>query len=228
MWSSMKAWYIRHRRRLQWVYVSGMVFALLMGVCAWRLDRRIAQATADRISKSCDDLPQMPVGLVLLTSREGSYGINLFYKARLRAAVELYQSGKVRGLLLSGDNSRMDYNEPQDMKDDLIKAGVPAEHITLDYAGFRTLDSIIRARKVFGQHRLIVVSQAFHCERALYLADHYGIEAYGLAADDVTYGGNVVRWREVLARTVAFLDVNVLGTGPRFLGPKEAVALKPE
>ena len=128
-------------------------------------------------------------------------------------------AGKVDGILVSGDNGREDYNEPAQMKEDLVALGVPADYITADYAGFRTLDSIYRAEEVFGLHAYTVVSQPFHLERALYLAGQRGQDVIGYAAyGPAGYWGRRVRAREVLARALAVLDVEVLGREPRFLG----------
>jgi SanA protein len=137
----------------------------------------------------------------------------------MRAAAELYRSSKVDGILVSGDNGSEEYNEPEQMKADLVALGVPAEHITADYAGFRTLDSIYRAGDVFGLRSYIVVTQAFHLPRALYLADQKGHDAVGYVAyGPGGYWGQRVRAREILARAQAVLDVEILRRGPRFLG----------
>lgn len=153
---------------------------------------------------------------------------NAFYANRIAAAVELWQAGAVRGILVSGDNGRDGYDEPTAMRDDLIAAGVPAEFVTCDFAGFRTLDSLARAREVFGLERVVVVSQAVHLPRALYLARSVGLEAWGFAAEAVGgRGGRRLARREWAARVLAFLDVEVLGRGPRFLGPREEIALRP-
>jgi len=133
----------------------------------------------------------------------------------------------VRAVLVSGDNATPHYNEPWTMRRDLIAHGVPAAYVTLDYAGFRTLDSVLRAQAVFGQDRLVLVSQRFHAARALLIARHAGIEATAFAAADPPGGRYLrVRLREVFARAVAVLDL-LTGRGPRFLGDSEAVPLRP-
>jgi SanA protein len=139
----------------------------------------------------------------------------------MAAAAELYRAGKVRHLLLSGDNRTADYDEPTTMRDALVKLGVPERAMTLDYAGFRTLDSFARAKAVFGVDRLTLVTDDFHCPRAVLLARHFGIDA-------VAYQSKPVRWqwskktrlREVGAQLKALLDLYVLRTKPRFLGPR--------
>ncbi|MFK7786093.1 MAG: vancomycin high temperature exclusion protein [Crocinitomicaceae bacterium] len=167
------------------------------------------------------DVPKVKVGIVPGTIRYLSSGNpNLYFSYRIDAAVKLYQSGKISHLLISGDNGRVGYNEPLDMKNALMEQGVPASAITLDYAGFDTYDSMIRAREVFGQNKYVVISQEFQNERAVYIARRFGIEAYGFNAQDVkAYGGFRTKVRETLARVKAFLEVQI-GVKPTFLGEK--------
>lgn len=192
-------------------------------------DRWVDHAADSRVKTQMDALESAPVGLVLGTSRHlVGGGDNAFYFARIKAAAALFASGKVRGLIVSGDNRTRGYNEPAMMKADLIAAGVPAQYITQDFAGFRTLDSVVRAKEVFGQERLIVVSQAFHAKRAVFIARHIGIEAQGFAAEQPAWDWQLrVRAREVLARTAVCLDLWVLNRKPHFLGKREPVGLKP-
>lgn len=170
--------------------------------------------------------PKSPVGLVLGTSPTVHGRSNLFYTARIDAAAKLYHAGRVRGLIVSGDNSKHTYNEPDAMRADLMALGVPEEHITCDYAGLRTLDSVVRAVRVFGQEQVTVISQPFHAERAVFLARRHGMRAHAFGArNPSTRYWLRFRGREVLARCLAVSDV-VLGKGPRFLGPAESVALR--
>ncbi len=174
-------------------------------------------------------LPVTDVALVLGTAKFAVGGRpNLFYMPRLEAAAELYLAGKVRGIVVSGDNATRSYNEPQRMKRDLVALGVPPKHITCDYAGLRTLDSVVRMAKVFGTARYTIVSQPFHVMRALYLADAHGHDAIGYGARDVPSSyGTKVRLRETLARAMALVDVNFLNRKPKFLGDPVTVGLKP-
>ncbi|REG90224.1 SanA/YdcF family protein [Winogradskyella sediminis] len=166
-----------------------------------------------------DTIPKNNVGLVLGASKWAPSGnINLFYKHRVDAAVALYKAGKIDYILISGDNGRKDYDEPTDFKNDLVAKGIPAEHIFLDYAGFRTLDSIVRAKKIFGQNAITIISQKFHNERAIYIAQHYDIEAIAYNAKDVYKTPP----REYLARTKARLDL-LFNIKPKFLGDKIAI-----
>ena len=140
---------IKHARRHWKLYsittlATAITFPLLC-------DRIVASAASGKCHEQLADLGARPVALLLGTAREINGNRNAFYTRRIEAAAELFKSGKVRGILASGDNGRSDYDEPSDMKADLIAAGVPARFITLDYAGFRTRDSIMRAKQVFGQ-----------------------------------------------------------------------------
>lgn len=145
----------------------------------------------------------------------------------MEAAAALFKAGKVKALIVSGDNGSHDYDEPTEMKRVLVQMGVPDAKIVCDYAGFRTLDSIVRAQEVFGQPRFIIVSQRFHNERAVYLAKALGVEAWGLNAEDVPVALSLKTFlREKLACVKAVLDVNVLNTQPRFLGEKVAVPVE--
>ncbi|WP_369997874.1 vancomycin high temperature exclusion protein [Winogradskyella sp.] len=166
-----------------------------------------------------DDLSAIPknkVGLLLGTGKYAASGnINLFYKYRIDAAVKLYKAGKIEYILVSGDNSRKDYDEPSDFKNDLIARGIPEDRIFLDYAGFRTLDSVVRAKEIFEQTSITFISQKFHNQRAIYIANHYDIKAVGFNAKDV-YNSH---FREYLARSKASLDL-VFNVQPKFLGDK--------
>lgn len=161
------------------------------------------------------------VGLLLGTSKYVKTGqINLYFKYRIDAAVELYEKGKIDFILVSGDNATIYYNEPITFKKALMARGIPEDQIFLDYAGFRTLDSVVRAKKIFGQESITIISQEFHNERAIYLADKKGIHAIGFNARDVSIrAGFKTQVREYFARTKAFLDI-LFGVEPKFLGDK--------
>lgn len=165
-------------------------------------------------------LPQTPVAVVLGTSRYTRGGSpNPFFVARMDAAAELVIDGTVSVVIVSGDNSHASYNEPAAMREALEERGVASARIVEDYAGFRTLDSVVRTARVFGQDRFIVVSQRFHVERAVFVARARSIDAVGYVARDASGLVNTsVRLREYLARVRAMLDVYLLATQPRFLG----------
>ncbi len=165
-------------------------------------------------------LPGNDVALVLGTSKFNEYGgINPHFQSRMEAAARLYRDGKVKHLLLSGSNQNRYYDEPSDMKKSLMEAGVPETAMTLDYAGLRTLDSVVRAREIFGQRKITVVTDEFHAYRALFLCQRYGIDAVAFAGPDVPFSRTVrTRFREYGARCKAVLDVYLLGTQPKYLG----------
>lgn len=191
-----------------------VVFTLF---CNWR----VTSVSNPYIYSSVDSVPQQKVGMVLGTSKLLKSGYpNLYFVYRIDAAAELFHSGKVTYLIVSGDNGSENYNEPEDMKNALVEKGVPEEKIILDYAGFRTFDSVIRAKEVFGQTSFIIISQKFHNQRAVYIARKNGIEAYGYNAKDVVkYGGLKTKAREYFARTNLFID-QFIGKQPKFLGEK--------
>src|SRR5204862_2438607 len=145
------------------------------------------------------------VALVLGTShRSVGGGPNPFFQHRIETAAELYQLGKIDHFILSGDNSTKFYNEPLEMRRALIKKGVPDSAITLDYAGLRTLDSVVRCKMIFGQHKITIITQLFHTYRALFISDYYGIDAVVLVADEPELERTFkVRIREYFARTKA-------------------------
>lgn len=201
------------------------VLVLLAIGTALGIDRMISASASSAIVDEINRVTPTPVALLLGTARTHQGRPNHFYRARIETAAALYHSGRVRGILVSGDNATRYYNEPIAMQKDLVALGVPPEFITLDYAGFRTLDSVVRAKKVFGIDRMLIVSQRFHAERAIFLARRFGIDASGLAAADPDAAGLMkVRAREVLARVVAVLDI-MTGREPKFLGTPETVRL---
>ncbi|WP_259014058.1 SanA/YdcF family protein [Emticicia fluvialis] len=182
-------------------------------------DSVIKTQAKGRLFSKVDEVPYNRVGLLLGTGkfikREG--WLNPYYTKRIAAAASLLKAGKVRYLIISGDNSRKDYNEPEMMREDLVKAGVDSTRIYLDYAGFRTFDSMVRLKKIFGQDSVTVISQLFHNERAIYIASKEGIVAYGFNAEDVIAEG--VMAREKLARVKVFVDY-LMAKEPKFLGEK--------
>jgi SanA protein len=170
--------------------------------------------------------PMHKVGLVLGTSRFLTTGApNPYFSYRIQAAKSLYFSGKIRYLLLSGDNRFFSYNEPREMRRELIRMGIPDSVIVLDFAGFRTFDSVIRGNKVFRLKKFVIVSQEFHNLRAVYIARHFGIEAIGFNAQDPPEDFTLkVRLREYLARAKMMLDLYVFHQEPYFLGSEQLPA----
>lgn len=168
-----------------------------------------------------DEIPKNKVGIVLGTSNRLKDGNpNAYYGNRIIAAVSLFEANKIDYVLVSGDNGTIYYNEPTTMKKDLVSAGIPENRIFLDYAGFRTLDSMVRAKEVFGLDSATVISQKFHNERAIYIAEKKGLKAIGFNATDVSLeSGFKVQFREYFARVKVFLDL-ALKTQPKFYGDK--------
>lgn len=167
-------------------------------------------------------IPPNETGLLLGTSKyRYPGGANLFYQRRINAAMLLFNHGKIGKLIISGDNSHISYNEPRDMRLDLIRQGFPAEKIYLDFAGFRTLDSVVRCKKIFQQDKITIISQSFHNKRAIYIALAKNIDAIGFCAGDVRGIDAVkVSIREMFARVKLIMDIHFFNTQPRFLGDK--------
>lgn len=206
------------KKRLLKVTALLLVMLILFTVfCNWK----VAHDSDPYIFNTIEQVPVQKTGLLLGTSKQLKNGsANLYFVKRIEAASELFHNGKITYIIVSGDNSRKEYNEPEDMKNALMEKGIPENRIILDYAGFRTFDSVIRAKEIFGQTGFIVISQRFHNERAVYIARKNGIEAYGFNADDVNkYSGFKTKVRETLARNKVFID-QLTGKQPKFLGEK--------
>ena len=171
-----------------------------------------------------NDVPYRRAGLVFGCSKKLGKRDNLYFKYRIQAAAELWHAGKVELLIVSGDNREKYYNEPVDMRNALVEAGVPFDKIVCDYAGLRTLDSVIRAKRIFGFDEVTFVSQKFQNERAAYIAKAHGMHVVGYNARDVEgYAARKTEDREVLARVKMWLDVNVTNKQPKHMGEKESL-----
>jgi SanA protein len=211
-------------RRALFVFVLS---ALALAVVVAAINLWMVRSAHSQIVTDLAQLPANDVALVLGTAPKLGRGRwkNPFFENRMDAAAQLYHAGKARHLLASGDNRHRNYDEPSAMRDALLARGVPSSAITLDYAGFRTLDSLARARAVFQLQRLTVVTDGFHQPRALFLARAAGLDAIGYPSHAVPF-----KWakktlaREIGSRVKAWLDVFVLRTEPRFYGP--AVPIK--
>jgi SanA protein len=180
----------------------------------------VERAAAGRTFDTAEKVPANKVGVVMGCSRYLSNGNqNVYFTYRIRAAVELYNAKKVKYLIVSGDNGVAEYNEPDTMKMALIEEGVPSDRIICDYAGFRTLDTVVRAKKVFLEDAFTIISQRSHNQRGVFLAQFYGIKAVAYNASRVSVRrGLKTKIREIFARTKAVLDVYILNTQPKFLG----------
>lgn len=184
----------------------------------------ITSTAKGKLYTNVDSIPYNKVGLLLGTSKHMTSGVpNPFYTHRIEAAARLLKARKIKYLVISGDNGRKEYNEPEDMRADLIAAGIDSSLIFLDYAGFRTFDSVIRLKKIFSQDSVTIISQQFHNERALYMASKEGIAAVAFNAADVSARvGFSTQLREKLARVKVFIDF-WFGTKPKFLGDKVVI-----
>ena len=203
-------------------YIKLIIIAITIMVLAiFMAHFYINYKAKDKLYNDVNAIPKNQVGLLLGTSKYTSNNtINLYYKYRLEAAYLLYKNKKVERILISGDNSTSYYDEPSTFKQDLINLGIPEDKIILDYAGFRTLDSVIRANKIFGLDSFTIISQKFHNQRATYLAQHYNLNVIAFNAKDVKRRYDLrTKAREYLARTKAIIDV-IINTQPKFLGPK--------
>lgn len=213
-WRRMARLLLRPKFWLWAVAVCCLLVMLLYGWVSWR--------SSNNIYTDVQALPATHTLLLLGTSKRLSDGDpNPFFHNRMQAAAMLYKSGKVQRLILSGEHSSNYYNEPKDMRQALLALGVPAEAIYMDYAGLRTFDSVLRARAVFGATQVVIVSQRFHIERALFIAQAKGIAAIGFAAPDPEpwWFGLRVQARELLARVNVVLDLYILDTQPQYPGP---------
>jgi len=211
-------WFRGRRRALLFSFAGACLIFFALLVTARVL---AARASAGRIYEDAEAVPARRVALVLGCAKNLSDGReNLFFRARVEAAAALYRAGKVQYLLASGDNHVASYDEPADMADALAALGVPRGRIVRDCAGFSTLDSVVRAKAVFGAERIIVVSQEFHNRRALLIARAKGLDAVALnAADPGLRAGLRTMLREQLALVRTLADLTILQRQPRFYGP---------
>ena len=214
-----KAFFAKHQkliRGLQWILVTLVLGSVLVVIAA---DYTVEKSTDDFVYSDTTAIPYRKTALLLGTAKHLRSGnINHYYQNRITAAVALYKAKKIEFIVISGDNGEKNYNEPEDMMNDLVRLGVPMDKIFLDYAGFRTFDSVVRMNKIFGQSSFTVISQEFHNRRAIYIAQQKGLDAVGFNADDVSVSyGFKTQVREKLARVDVFVDL-LNRTEPKFLG----------
>lgn len=182
----------------------------------------IVSSTNTQLYTDVENTPARKVGLVLGASKKTVRGTNnLYFSYRIQAAYQLFKAHKIQYLLVSGDNHIKGYDEPSDMREALMALGVPDSCIVLDYAGFRTLDSVVRCYEVFGEDSITIISQEFHNQRALFIANKNNIQAIAFNAQEVNKNYSFkTRLREYFARVKCVLDIYVLYTSPKFLGEK--------
>ena len=194
---------LKRRRIIKWGIPSGIILIVAITIIA---NYTVEHKTDTLIYKDASTILCNKTGLLLGTSKTLRSGApNQYFQNRIQAAVALFKAGKIETVVISGDNSSEGYNEPEDMN-------------YLDYAGFRTLDSVVRMEKIFGQHRFTVISQDFHNRRAIYIAQAKGLQAIGYNAQDVdAYSGFKTQLREKFARVKLFMDLYT-NKSPKFLG----------
>ncbi len=214
------------RVRRRWVIRAVAVLAssvvVPVGAACWR----VASLAGGRAASQLDAVPHRSVGLVLGAGLNPDGSPSPMLRDRVAGAVALYRAGVVGHLLLSGDNGRVEHDEPTAMRRLAVAAGVPARDITLDFAGFDTGDSCSRAGRVFGATGVVVVTQGFHMDRALYLCRRAGLDAVGYVppvSPDATGGVRALQLRDWLAGVKAVVETDVLHQGPTFGGPYEGL-----
>lgn len=200
--------------------ISFQIICIVTGMLYWIClsNMIIIQSTDQLIYKNPSEIPYSKYALVLGTSKTTSGNrLNYYFKYRLAAAIELFEANKIEKIIVSGDNSIKEYDETTDMANYLIEKGIPDSCIIRDYAGFRTLDSVVRAKKVFNATSLTIISQEFHLQRALFIAKYYNLDAIGFVAPDVKRRFELSPLREYLAKFGTIIDLFFLNTQPKFL-----------
>jgi len=211
-------------RQLKRILLTLVTIGAGLGLCAFGIgawaNAAIRRRARGAVYHAAEDIPQKPVAIVF-GAKVWASGPSDILKDRLDAGIRLYRLGKVKKLLLSGDHGRRGYDEVNTMRQYVLQQGAKAEDVFLDHAGFRTYATLYRARDVFGVKSAVLVTNEFHLPRAIYTARAFGLDVVGLASDARTYRSwarNLAR--EFLARTLAWLQVNVTRPRPRHLGPR--------
>ncbi len=201
----------------KWIIYTLLAIIAIIFLSDWY----VSSFSEKYIYKSIETIPKKEVGVLLGTSKKLKSGAkNFFFSYRIEAAAQLYHAGKIKLILVSGDNSNENYNEPKDMRDALVARGIPSEKIILDYAGFSTYESIVRAEKVFDLTSYTLISQEFHIQRGIFIGQKRNHDIIGFPAKDViAYGGFLTKMREKLARVKVLYDV-WFEPEPTFLGDK--------
>ena len=211
--TTKKHFLIRHRFKIYGLIILSILSVPLANL--W-----ITNSTKHLIFDSVANTPSNKVGLVL-----GCSPSSPSFDRRIKQAAQLYKQKRITHLLVSGDNGRNDYNEPEAMRNSLIKLGVDKVAITLDYSGFRTLDSIIRAKEIFDLQTLTIITSDYHIARAVFIAQQLGLDIYGSPSPCslAPHFAEVNHSRERLARFIAVIDTCLINRSPRYLGPKEPI-----
>ncbi|MEL6457575.1 MAG: ElyC/SanA/YdcF family protein [Cyanobacteria bacterium J06641_2] len=209
----------------RWILLCGVLF-LSIPITILALNFYVNTVTKSSRYNNTQQIPPQRVAIVLGAGIYGEHPSPMLAD-RISAAVELYKLGKVQKLLMSGDNSREDYDEVTVMQRYAVKLGVPQQDITLDYAGFKTYQSCYRAKEIFGLKQAIVVTQNFHLPRAVYLCNQLGVDAVGLGTPDwESYRRETIMgltFREYISTIKALWQVHITRPKPTFLGPFEGI-----
>jgi SanA protein len=205
-------------KRIFYFFLISLSLSLLL---LWYANHKIESNAVGKTFVMVDEVQHFKAGLLLGTSKMTKGGrLNVYYSKRIHAAAQLFLAGKLDYIIISGDNSKKTYDEPTDMKNDLVAAGIDSNKIYLDYAGFRTFDSMVRCKEIFSQDSVLVISQQFHNERAIYIGERSGMFVRGYNAADVSAAyGKWTMLREAFARVKVLVDF-MIGTEPKFLGEK--------
>ncbi len=216
----MTAYYLKSMTAKKIRIVTLLSISFIIFAALFFSNKIIVHSATHKLFSDTALIPYNRVGILLGTSPTGKKGfINPYYQYRIEAAVKLIKAGKIKYLIISGDNSRNSYNEPESMREDLILAGVDSSIIYLDYADFRTFDSMVKLKEIFGQDSVAIISQQFHNVRAIYTAQRLGIA--GIAFNATGISGRLglrIQAREKFARVKTFVDF-WFGKKAKFLGP---------
>ena len=209
-------------RRIKRILLVSFIAAAVLTVCGLGLGLTATLAikwgSEEAIYRSAEAAPSRPVAIVF-GAKVGRRGPSHILRDRLDAGIRLYKLGKVGKLLLSGDHGRHEYDEVNAMRTYALERGVKAEDLFLDHAGFRTYATLYRARDVFGVRSAVLVTNEFHLPRAIYTGKRFGLDVVGLSSDARTYRSWLFNdCREFLARTLAWVQVNVTRPRPKYLG----------
>lgn len=210
------------KKKLKIILTVALCICAVIGIWALSVNAYVRSSTKDRIisPEEAADLEDVDCIIVLgcLVRPDGSPSGML--DDRLTAAVELWEMGVSDTLVMSGDHGTKEYDEVNAMRSFAVEKGVPIERIFMDHAGFCTYDSIYRLKEIFGAKKAVIVTQSYHLHRALYIAESFGLEAYGVSADLHRYYGQTSRdIREMIARNKDFLWC-IFKPDPKYLGEK--------
>ncbi len=205
----------------RYIYIISSIITITV-IFSYTCNKWITSSTQSQLYSDINKIPFRKTGLVLGASRKTNRGTdNLYFNYRIQAAYDLFVNHKIKYLILSGDNHIKGYDEPTDMRNALIEKGIPDTCLFLDYAGFRTFDSMVRSKEVFCEDSITVISQEFHNQRAIFIANKNKINAIGFNAKEVNKNYSFkTRVREILAKVKCVLDIYILYTTPKFLGDK--------